>query len=110
MATRTAQAVTVGGITPTYYAATATTGDKVLAGPRTFIHLKNGSGGSITCTVSGAGQTAYLVDNPDKAYTIAAGAEMWIPMLPEYGDPDDGRLVTFICSAVTTVTFAAVRI
>jgi hypothetical protein len=110
VATRTAQAVTVGGVTPTYYAATATTGDKVRADGRTFIHLKNGSGGSITCTVSGAGQTAYLVDNPDKAYTIGTGAEMWIPMLPEYGDPSDGRLVTFICSSVTSVTFAAVRI
>jgi hypothetical protein len=109
MATRTAQAVTVGGITPTYYSATATTGDKVLASARTFIHLKNGSGSSITVTVSGAGQTAYLVDNPDKVYTVA-GTDAWIPMLPEYGDPNDGRLVTFVCSSVTSVTFAVGRI
>jgi hypothetical protein len=109
MATRTAQAITVGGVTPTYNAATATTGDKVLAGPRTFIHLKNGSGGSITVTVTGAGQTSYLVDNPNKVYTVA-GTDAWIPMLPEYGDPDDGRLVTFVCSSVTSVTFAAGRI
>jgi hypothetical protein len=110
MATRTAQAVTVGGVTPTYYAATATTGDKVLADSRTFVHFKNGSGGSITVTVSGAGQTDYLVDNPDKAYTIGAGAEQWIPMLPSYGDPNDGRLVTFVASSVTSVTFSVGRI
>lgn len=110
MATRTAQAVTVGGVTPTYYAATATTGDKVLADSRTWIHVKNGSGGSITVTVSGAGQTDYLVDNPDKVYTLATGAEQWIPMLPSYGDPNDGRLVTFVCSSVTSVTFAVGRI
>ena len=110
MATRTAQAVTVGGVTPTYHAATATTGDEVLADSRTFIHVKNGSGGSITLTVSGAGQTAYLVDNPDKEYTIGTGAEQLIPMLPEYGDPADGRLVTFVCSSVTSVTFSVVRI
>lgn len=110
MATRTAQAITVGGVTPTYNAATATTGDKVLADSRTWIHLKNGSGGSITCTVSGAGQTSYGVDFPDKVYTLGTGVEMWIPMLPEYGDPNDGRLVTFVCSSVTTVTFAVGRI
>lgn len=109
MATRTAQAVTVSGTTPTYHAATVTTGDKVLADARTWIHLKNGSGGSITVTVSGAGQTPYLVDNPDKVYTVA-GTDAWIPMLPEYGDPNDGRLVTFVCSSVTSVTFAVGRI
>lgn len=109
MATRTAQAVVVGGTTPTYYAATATTGDKVLADSRTFVHIKNGSGSSITVTISGAGQTSYLVDNPDKVYTVA-GTDGWIPMLPEFGDPADGRLVTFVCSAVTSVTFAVGRI
>lgn len=110
MATRTPQAITLGGITPTYHAATATTGDKVRAGDRTFIHLKNGGGASITATFSGVGKTAYQVDLPDKAYTIAAGAEMLIPVLPEFGDPDDGGLATFVCSAVTSVTFAALRI
>lgn len=110
MATRTAQAVTLAGVTPTYHAATATTGDQVRANNRTFIHLKNGSGGSITCTVSGAGQTSYGVNNPDKVYTIGIGADMWIPMLPDFGDPADGRLVTFVCSSVTSVTFAVARI
>lgn len=110
MATRTAQAITVAGITPTYYSATATTGDQVKAGPRNWVHFKNGSGGSITVTISGVGQTAYQVDYPDKAYTIAAGAEMHIPVLPQYGDPDDSGLATIICSSVTTVTFAALRI
>jgi hypothetical protein len=110
MATRTAQAITVGGVTPTYHAATATTGDKVLADSRTWVHVKNGSGGAITVTVSGAGQTPYLVDNPDKVYNVATGAEVWIPMLPEYGDPEDGRHVHFVCSPVTSVTFAVGRI
>lgn len=109
MATRTAQAVTVGGTTPTYYSATVTTGDKVAADSRTWVHIKNGSGSSITVTVSGAGQTPYLVDNPDKVYTVA-GTDGWIPMLPEYGDPTDGRLVHFVCSVVTSVTFAVGRI
>ncbi|MET9339276.1 hypothetical protein [Nonomuraea sp. NPDC003804] len=110
MATRTAQAVTAAGVTPTYHPATATTGDKVLADSRTWIHLKNGSGGAITCTVSGVGQTSYGVDMPDKVYNLTTGAEQWIPMLPEYGDLNDGRLVTFVCSSVTSVTFAVGRI
>ncbi|SEN86681.1 hypothetical protein [Nonomuraea pusilla] len=110
MATRTAQAVTVAGVTPTYHAATATTGDKVLADSRTWIHVKNGSGGAITVTVSGAGQTSYGVALPDKVYNVTTGAEMWIPMLPDFGDPDDGRLVTFVCSSATSVTFAVGRI
>lgn len=109
MATRTAQAIVVAGTTPTYHSATATTGDKVLANSRTFVHIKNGSGSSITVTVSGAGQTSYLVDNPDKVYTVA-GTDAWIPMLPEYGDPEDGRLVRFVCSSVSSVTFAVGRI
>lgn len=110
MATRTAQAITVGGVTPTYHAATATTGDKVLADSRTWVHFKNGSGGAITVTVSGAGTTSYGEPLPDKEYDLATGAEQWIPMLPEYGDPEDGRLVTFVASSVTTVTFAVGRI
>ncbi|MGI5161391.1 hypothetical protein [Microbispora sp. CA-102843] len=110
MATRTPQAITVGGITPTYHPATATTGDKVKAGERTFVHLKNGGDSSITATFSGVGKTTYQVALPNKAYTIAAGAEALIPVLPQFGDPDDGGLATVVCSAVTSVTFAALRI
>ncbi|MER6575828.1 hypothetical protein [Nonomuraea sp. NPDC001023] len=110
MATRTAQAITVAGVTPTYNAATATTGDKVKAGPRNWVHYKNGSGAGITATVSGVGQTSYGVDQPDKVYNIAAGAELLIPLLPEFGDPEDSGLATIICSSVTSVTFAALRI
>lgn len=110
MATRTAQAIVVGGLTATYHAATASTGDKVKAAPRTWITVKNGSVSPITVTLSGVGQTSYGVDMPDKAVTVAASAEVDIPILPEYGDAEDGGLATFVCSATTTVTFAVRRI
>jgi acetate kinase len=110
MATRTAQAITLGGLSATYFSATATTGDKVRADDRTWITVKNGSGASITVTLKGAGTTDYGVANPDKVITVAASGEVDIPILPAYGNPADGGLATFICSQVTSVTFAARRI
>lgn len=110
MATRTSQAIGVGGLAATYFAATASTGDKVKAAPRTWITVKNGSVSSITVTFAPAGKTSYDVDLPDKVVTVAASGEVDIPILPEYGNPEDGGLATFICSAVTTVTFAVRRI
>ncbi|GIH70343.1 hypothetical protein [Sphaerimonospora thailandensis] len=110
MATRTPQAITVGGITPTYHAATAATGDKVKAGDRTFIHVRNGAGAPVTVTFSGVGKTSYQEDLPDKAYTVAASGELLIPVLPSLGDSEDGSLATFVCSAAADVTFAALRI
>jgi hypothetical protein len=110
MATRTAQAIVAGGTSATYNTATATTGDKVKAGERRWITVKNGSGASITVTIQGVGTTNYGADLPDKVVTVAASGEVDIPLLPEYGDPSDGQLATFVCSSVTSVTFAARRI
>ena len=110
MATRTAQAITVGGLSATYTTATATTGDKAKAADRTWITVKNGSGASITVTLKGVGTTSYGVAKPDKVITVAAAGEVDIPLLPEYGNPADNGLATFICSAVTSVTFAVRRI
>lgn len=110
MATRTAQTITVSGLTATYYAATATTGDKVKASARTWITVKNGSGVSSNVVLSGVGTTSYGVDLPDKTYPVAASGEVDIPIGPEFGDPEDGGLATIICTPATSVTFAPRRI
>lgn len=108
MATRATETVDTDGLTATYYAATATTGDKVVSGPGVGIHVKNGSAGSINVVLA----TPGTVDgNPigDRSVAVGAGAEGFIAVPALYRDPADG-LATFICSAVTTVTFAVIRI
>jgi len=110
MAIRTAQAITVNGVAPVYHAATPNTGDQVLAGERIWIHVRNGGGSSSTVTISGAGATSYGEPMPDKQYTVPAGEELLIPLLPEFGNPEDGRLATFVCNPAADVTFAALRI
>lgn len=109
MATRDPVAITVDGVAATYNNAAA--GDKVSgAGPDTFITVKNGSGSSITLTITPNGKTPYGVALPAKSFTIAAGGEKDIPILPAYADPEDSGLVALSWSDTTTVTWAAKRI
>lgn len=109
MATVSVAAITRDGVALTYATASGG-GDKVKPGDRVFLLVKNGSGSELTVTISGAGQTGYGVDNPDKTVTVAAGADKAIPMLPAYGNPDDGNLAAIGWSSPTSVTFAALRI
>jgi hypothetical protein len=44
---------------------------------------------------------------PDKAYTVTAGSEAWIPVLEDYRNTAGVAAVTF--SSVTSVTAAAIN-
>lgn len=99
------------GLLATYVAA-AGGGDTVavLPGKKQFLHVKNGSGGSITVTVTAQrtsitiGQEVYTRANVAQA--IAAGTERYIPLTPEYVDASGLFNVTY--SGVTSLTVAAV--
>jgi hypothetical protein len=103
------QQIGISGSAVTYSAATATVGDAVTPDDRGFVHVKNGSGASITATLVIPG-SLYGVARPDVAVTVPAGSDRFIgPMNTDFADPADGQ-VDVICSAVTSVTVAAVRV
>lgn len=109
MATLTTQVVALAGLAPTYGAAAAST--KITCGERTFLHVKNAAGASMTVTLSSTakvrGQAAA-----DVIVTVPAttGDMMIGPVTPDLfaGTTDGLAAVTY--SATTSVTVAAVRI
>lgn len=105
MATLSSQSITRAGATPSY-AAAAGGGDRFTPGARTFLHVKNAGGSSITVTVSAQGRTAIPnVSITDLAVSVTNGQERMIGPLPAdiFGDQTDG-LGDITYSGVTTVT------
>ncbi|MFC4006641.1 hypothetical protein ACFOY2_05375 [Nonomuraea purpurea] len=90
------------------YAAVGGSGDRVKYEPGMFVVIRNGSGSSTTATITVPGNTPYGVANPVKTKTIAAGADVPIPLLPAYVDSTDGR-VAIACTPTTTVSIAVMR-
>jgi hypothetical protein len=103
----TTQVIDRNGHTPTY-AAAALTGDTFSAGPSTYLHVKNGSGSSVTVTVTTPGQFNGLTVGP---YTMAvpATSEKLFGPFPPGVFTADGSTVDVAYSAVTTVTVAALQ-
>lgn len=89
--------------TPPTFAAPATS-DTVQVGSTLIV--KNASGASITVTLVTPGNLPTGDAYPDRAYTVTAGAEAWIPVLSEYRNTAGVAAVTF--SAVTSVTAASI--
>lgn len=106
MATRPTQNIPIGGAAGTYHAASGG-GDKVNPAEGTLLHVKNGSGGSLTVTLVTPGTEEGLAI-ADRTAVIADGAEWFIPMRTLYRDPADG-LASITWSGTTSVTFAVVR-
>ncbi|MFD1278000.1 hypothetical protein [Streptomyces kaempferi] len=109
MATLTTQVISLGGLAPTYSAAAAST--KIVCGERTFLHVKNAAGTSMTVTLSSTakvrGQAAA-----DVVITVPAttGDQMIGPITQDlFAGVSDG-LAAVAYSATTSVTVAAVRI
>jgi hypothetical protein len=104
VATLATQSIARAGIVPAY-AAAAGGGDRFTPGARTFLHVKNGSGGSITVTVVTPRTDQWGNAIADNAVAIAAGVEkMMGPYPPEsYGAVADG-LADITYSGVTTLT------
>jgi hypothetical protein len=92
------------------YAAASAGGDKVTPGSSTFLHVKNASAGSITCTVATPGSVEGLAV-ADLAVAVAAGAEAMIGPISAglFRNPVDG-LVDVSWSASASVTFAALSV
>lgn len=99
------QLVQIAGTTPTYNAASAG-GDTFPTSDRTWIHVKNGSGGSITATLTTPGTVGGLAI-ADAAIAVPAGAERLIgPITPSlFGDT-----AAIAWSASASVTFAVLSI
>jgi hypothetical protein len=104
MAITTYSVPVIAGTPPTFAAPSAS--DTVQVGSTLIV--KNGSGASITVTMATPGSLPTGDAYPDKAYTVVAGAEAWIPVLPEYRNTAGVAAVTF--SAVTSVTAAAISL
>ncbi|PSS42902.1 hypothetical protein C6401_15190 [Arthrobacter woluwensis] len=93
----------ISGNAPTFGTPTASD----LASIGTTLIVKNGSASTVTVTLITPSTLPTGDAYPDKAYTIPAAGERWIPVLPDYRDPNDGAAhITF--SATTSVTAAQI--
>jgi hypothetical protein len=116
MATLSRQTLTEAGLTPTYNAANAG-GDQVdNSDGRTFLHVKNASGGSITITIAEQ-ISGTTVEDPalgtltktSVAKAVAAGAEAVIGPFKKAAFNDVNGFIQLTYSGVTTFTVAAFK-
>lgn len=110
MATLTVQQIALSGLEAVFSAATASTGDKFLPSDRTFIEINNGSGGDITATITTTQTGIGGVAIADIAVTVTAGERRHIGPFPREHFAGTDGLATVVCSAVPTVTIAAIKI
>jgi hypothetical protein len=106
MAEITAQVVTVDGLAIIFEAAAS--GDTASCGAGYTLHVRNGDSSSHDVTIAVPGTLATGDAYPDKTYSIAAGAQVAIPILAVYKDPSDG-LAHLTWSATTSMTRALVK-
>lgn len=109
MAAISTQQIGIGGITPTYAAATAG-GDTFSPEGRTFLHVKNGGGASITVTITavGSGPGGNPVSN--RVVSVTNAQERMIGPFDPAGFADANGNGAIAYSAVTSVTIAALRL
>ncbi len=99
------QSVVLAGTAPTFSAAAA--GDTANVGLHLTLIVKNASGASINVTLTYPGTLPTGDSFPSKVIAVAAGAERWIPLLPQYADPTTG-VASVAYSATASVTRAVV--
>ena len=100
-----AQTINLSGTAPTFAAPSLS--DTVPLG--SCLVVKNASAGSITVTIATTGTLETGDDYPDKAYTVPAGQERWIPVnLPSYRPANGSSAAAVTFSSVTSVTAAAI--
>lgn len=95
------------GLAPTFAAAAA--GDTAECGTTDTLIVKNGSGAGITVTITTPGNLPTGDAYPDKAYTVAAAGERWIPLVQDFKDPANNGQAAVAYSATASVTRAIVR-
>ena len=104
MAVLTVQEISRAGLNPSYSAAAAG-GDEAPNDEITFLHVKNGSGGSIDVTI----QTPGTIDGlaiTDRTVAVPASGERMIGPFPA---SVYGATLTISYSGVTSLTIAAIR-
>lgn len=113
MAALTIQTLAKAGLEPAYAAVNASDTFKNPSDERTFLHVKNGGGGSINVTIT-AQQTSAKVQGvgditiSDLVVAVPAGEERMIgPFSPVYVDSSGNVHVAY--SGTTSVTAAAIR-
>lgn len=109
MALLPSQQAKIAGTVLTMANATATTGDTLPTGGALLI--QNGGASAITATIAVPGNTKYGQPEPDVTSVSipAAGFALLGPFDTGLADPSDG-LVHVVCSAVTSVKIAAIRV
>lgn len=109
MAVVSPETVQIAGTAATYNAASAG-GDKVSRpGNNVVIHVKNGSAGSINCTVVTPGTIAGQAIG-DVVVAVPAGGERFIgPLTRQYFANSDAQ-VDLTWSASASVTFAVIDV
>lgn len=103
---------TAAALTPTFSAATATTGDTFVPGSRTFIVVRTTSN-STTVTVDVPGNVSYTdAGKPDVVVSMTTAAEKWIGPLPAdpFADPSNSGYGKVTCSTVTGVTVGVFQV
>ena len=114
MATLTVQPISETGAALTY-AAAASGGDVfVNADDRTFLHIKNGGGSSVTVTITAQTTSATVpglgvVSKASRAVTIPNTEDRLVGPFPAKAFNDAAGKVSVGYSATTGVTIAAVR-
>lgn len=110
MALLTPQDITRAGLTPTFAAATVTTGDTFVNDERTFVRVKNASGSAITATATVVRQVDGQVVTARTVTVPATTGDVSFGPFPAGDYNDANNIVTVVCSAVTSVTIAAIRL
>lgn len=115
MATLSRQKVIIGGLTPSY-ASAAGGGDVVdNSDGKTFLHVKNGSGGSITVTVTPQNPNVNTGSHGPAvvatvAIAIGAGSERMIGPFAKQAFNNSSKQLVITYSGVTSLTIAALYI
>lgn len=108
MADLALQKLTRAGTAPTFAAASAG-GDRFPRTPKSYLHVKNGSGASITVTLNSIKACDQGFDH-DEVVTVPAGADRLIGGFDTDRFADAAGYVNVTYSAVTTVTVAAIEV
>lgn len=89
------------------FAAASSGGDTVTPSEGVFLVVKNDGGAPVTVTIAAPGTTSYGVANPDPTFSVAAGAERWIPLFDSAYVNDVDNTIGISYSGVTSVTVGA---
>jgi hypothetical protein len=100
------QSITRAGLNPSYTAANADGHSISNDGKKTFLHVKNGGGGSVDVTVQTPGSVDGLAV-ADRVVAVPAGEERAIGPFPT---AYYGSTVNVDFSGVTSVTVAALKV